>query len=357
MTPEEKVKIIKGFAEEIVTEEELLELFKKKENPVAYDGFEPSGIAPLHFGLYRAITLKKINKLGIKVKLWVADYHAFLNNKMGGDLEKIKRVGEYFVEVWKACGVDTSMVEIAWASDRMNKIEYWDRVLRIARETTVARTKKAITIMGRTKKDDLSTAQLFYPAMQASDIFELDVDICQLGMDQRRANMLARDVAPKFGWKKPVAVHHHLLMGLKGVQDMGDKEATLIASKMSKSDPTSSIYMHDEKKIISEKIQKAYCPPKEVEGNPILDYMKYIIFQELGEVSIERTKDHGGDIKYQSYEKLEKDYENGDLHPNDLKNALSSELDELIKPARDYFKNNSDAKKLYEEVKGYQTTR
>jgi tyrosyl-tRNA synthetase len=30
-----------------------------------------------------------------------------LNNKLGGDLEKIEIVGDYFVEVWKACGMES----------------------------------------------------------------------------------------------------------------------------------------------------------------------------------------------------------------------------------------------------------
>jgi len=36
----------------------------------------------------------------------VADWHASLNNKMGGDMKKIQTVGNYFVEVWKAVGME-----------------------------------------------------------------------------------------------------------------------------------------------------------------------------------------------------------------------------------------------------------
>lgn len=36
----------------------------------------------------------------------VADWHASLNNKMGGDMKKIQTVGSYFVEVWKAVGME-----------------------------------------------------------------------------------------------------------------------------------------------------------------------------------------------------------------------------------------------------------
>ena len=38
--------------------------------------------------------------------LRVADWFAQLNEKMGGDLKKIKVVGEYMIEIWKACGME-----------------------------------------------------------------------------------------------------------------------------------------------------------------------------------------------------------------------------------------------------------
>lgn len=62
----------------------------------------------------------------------------------------------------------------------------------IARHNNIARIKRCATAMGRDEGDDLTVAQLFYPCMQCSDIFFLDVDICQLGVDQRKVNMLAR---------------------------------------------------------------------------------------------------------------------------------------------------------------------
>src|SRR3989344_7383700 len=115
MNPEEKIAVIKSFAEEIIGEEELQELFKAKKEIIAYDGFEPSGQIHVAQGLMRAITVNKMTSLGIKFKFWVADWFAMLNNKYDGDLKKIKIVGEYFVEVWKACGMDLDNVEFIWA--------------------------------------------------------------------------------------------------------------------------------------------------------------------------------------------------------------------------------------------------
>jgi tyrosyl-tRNA synthetase len=109
--------------------------------------------------------------------------------------------------------------------------------------------------------------------MQAADIFHLDVDITQLGMDQRKVNMLAREVAPKLGYKKPVVVSHHMLMGLGQPPQtdlMGADRA--IELKMSKSKPDTAIFMTDSEEDIKRKIKKAYCPEGIITENPILEY-------------------------------------------------------------------------------------
>lgn len=358
LSAEKRLELIKSVADggEIIGEDELLEMLKSGKQLVAYDGFEPSGIAHIPFGLLRAENIKLMQKAGIKFKLWLADYFAFINNKLGGDLNRIKKAGEYFIEVWKACGVDTKNVEIIWASDRMNKLVYWDRVLKIAKDTTLNRSIRATTIMGRKEGEIQSTAQLFYPSMQVSDIFELDVDICQLGLDQRRANILGREIADKLKWKKPVVVSHHMIMGLQGIQPGADKEDIIIASKMSKSKPDTCIYMHDSKEDIERKIGKAFCPEKVIEGNPLFDYLKYLIFKRYKKVKIERPAKFGGNIEA-DYENLEKIYAEGKLHPLDLKKAVAKYLDEMIKPVREYFEKNKKAKALYEEVKKYSITR
>ncbi|MBI2044072.1 tyrosine--tRNA ligase [Candidatus Pacearchaeota archaeon] len=357
LTTNEKIELIKEFAQEIVSEEELRKLFESGKKITAYDGFEPSGIAPIHFGLLRATNLKNILKAGIHFKLYLADYFGLINNKLGGDLKNIQLAGKYFIEVWKASGIEMDKVEIVWASEIMDDINYWDKVLRIATETSFNRTKKSLTIAGRSSTEEISTAQLFYPSMQVADIFHMNIDICQLGMDQRRANMLARDVAEKLKWKKPVAIHHHILLGLQGIQEKGDAEETMMASKMSKSNPKSAIYMHDTLSELREKMKGAYCPEGIILGNPILEYFKHIIFKNAESVTIKRPEKFGGDKTYKSYLQMEDDYIAKKLHPMDLKETCALELDKLIKPVREHFEKNKEAKKLYESVKAMKITR
>jgi tyrosyl-tRNA synthetase len=280
---------------------------------------------------------------------------------MGGDLETIQKVGEYFVEVWKAAGVPTEKVEFLWASENMDN-EYWKRVVLIAKNTTISRMSRCLTIMGRKAGEMQETAQYFYPAMQVADIFQLECDICQLGMDQRRANMLAREIGPKLGLWKPVAVHHHMLIGLQGMKtpEGFDEDAALdaaISSKMSKSVPESGIFVHDTKQQIAEKIKNAYCPPKIIENNPMMDYSKHIIFRKLDTLEIRRPAKYGGNIEIQSYQELEDTYKKGDIHPLDLKNAVAAALDVLIAPIREHFEKDKKARKLYQIVKSAETTR
>lgn len=357
-----RLELIKGISEEIITEDELTQLLETKDHPIAYDGFEPSGLAPIHFAVYRAINLQRLLEAGIHFKLWLADYFAFLNNKMQGDLKKIRLVGEYFVEVWKAAGVDMNKVEVLWTSDAIGDRKYWDLVLQVARNTTLKRTFRALTIMGRKEGELQETAQVFYPMMQVADIFYLKADMTQLGLDQRRANILAREIGPKLGFWKPVVVSHHMLMGLEGPkgQEGYDEDTaidTAISSKMSKSKPESCIYVHDSKDEIKRKILAAWCPEKVVEGNPILDYAKHIVFKKFSTLRIERPAKYGGTVEFSSYDDLEVAYRSGKVHPLDLKEAVSTYLDRTIAPIREYFEKNKKASELLDQVRRYEPTR
>ncbi len=355
MNLQEKLSLIKQVGEEIINEEELLELLKIKEHPVAYDGFEPSGRIHIAQGILRAINVNKLTRVGIKFKFWVADWFALMNNKMGGDLEKIQTVGKYFIEVWKACGMDMKNVEFLWASSVMNNPQYWLNVIKIGRLNSVQRIIRCSQIMGRSETETLSAAQIFYPCMQCADIFQLGADITQLGLDQRKVNVLAREVAPKLGYRKPVVVSHHMLLGLsKPPQtDLSGAERA-IALKMSKSKPETAIFMTDSEEEVKTKFKKAYCPDKQIADNPVLEYCKYIIFEKISEFTIERPEKFGGNRTFKSYAELERAFVQGELHPADLKNAVARYINQLLIPIREYFQKHPSAQKLKELVETYE---
>ncbi len=358
MDIDEKIKLVKEVGEEIVNEEELRELFKKKKNPVAYDGFEPSGRIHIAQGLLRSINVNKLTSTGIKFKFWVADWFGMLNNKMGGDLKKIRVVGEYFIEVWKACGMDLENVEFIWTSEFVkDHPEYWETVLKLSMNTTVQRVLRCGQIMGREESTSNPAAQIMYPLMQAADIHHLGADIAQLGMDQRKVNMLARDIFPRLGFSIPVVVSHHMLMGL--TEPKIDKSGVegAIAKKMSKSNPNSAIFMTDTKEEIEKKFKKAYCPEGQAEDNPVLEYFKYIIFQRIKKITIERPEKFGGNLEFDSYENLEKTFVEKGFHPLDLKLTCAKYINEFLEPVREHFEKDKKAKALLEKVEGFQVTR
>ncbi len=358
MNIDERAALISQVGEEILTQEELRELLSKKKKPLAYDGFEPSGRIHIAQGLLRAINVNKMTKAGCQFTMLVADWHAWLNNKLNGDLDKIHTVGEYFVEVWKACGMDLDNVKFVNCSTFVNNPDYWKKVVNVARATTLQRMLRCGQIMGRKEGEMQYTAQVLYPAMQVADIFQLGVDICQLGMDQRKVNTLAREIGPKLGWWKPVAVHHHMLMGLQQPTSAGaeDKTERTIALKMSKSNPDSAVFMTDSTADVERKISNAYCPAKQVEENPILEYCKHIIFEKQPSLAISRPAKFGGELKLNGYQELADTYAAGKLHPQDLKKAVSSSLNELLEPVRKHFSKGKPAK-LLEEVNSFDITR
>ena len=357
MDIESRFELIKQVGEEIVTEEELLNLLKTKEHPVAYDGFEPSG-TDIHIaqGILRAININKITKAGIKFKMLVADWHAWANNKMSGDLEKIQLVGKYMIEVWKHCGMDLKNVEFIWANDFVKEPEYWKKVMQVARNSTVKRIIRTCQIMGRKESDVQQASQILYPCMQAADIFHLNADICQLGMDQRKVNILARELASNLGFWKPIVISHHMLIGL-GEPPKENDEVRILKLKMSKTNPEHAIFMNDSEESIKRKINKAYCPKKITEENPMLEYSKCLIFEKFNAIEIKRLEKFGGDLIIENYNELEKLYSKGRIHPADLKNSVYYYINEMIKPVRGAIETDSKLKKLSETIKKFEVTR
>jgi len=358
MDTAKRMELIRSVGEEIVTESELKELLETKSRPVAYDGFEPSGKMHIAQGVMRAININKMIKAGVRFKMLIADWFAYMNNKMGGDIEAIRKVGDYYVEVWKACGMDTDKIEFIWSNDLIKETEYWETALRIAKASSVNRIVRCSQIMGRKSGESLSASQIFYPCMQAADVFRLGCDITQLGMDQRKVNMLAREVGPKIGFWKPVVVNHHMILGLsKPTSTSKNPEDILLDMKMSKSKPDSAIFMHDTAEEVKRKIRKAYCPEKQVDLNPILEYCRYMIFDKFGSMTIERPDKFGGDVSFQNHSELESAYIRGDLHPMDLKNGVADYLNRALEPVRKHFDKNTKAKKLCDFVDKCRITR
>jgi len=361
---EERIDLVSRNTDEVVTREELRNLLETKSKPKAYWGFECSGFMHVGIGLIPGSKIRDMVKAGFEFTIFLADWHSWINNKLGGVMENIRACGEYFRHCFEALGVLSDKTRIVWASEIAEEIDYWEKVIRIAKASSLLRVRRALTIMGREMDlSDIETAWIFYPCMQAADIFHLGLDAACGGIDQRKAHMLARDAAEKLGWKKPVCIHTPLLLGLQkpesaeAVERRFDEDAGLsrrISSKMSKSKPESCIFVHDTPEEIRSKMKAAYCPPRQEEGNPVLEHARYIVFPKLEELEIPRPSKFGGPLTFGSYTSLREAYLQGEVHPLDLKNGVAEALVKILEPVRKHFERNPEP---LEKIKKIETTR
>ncbi len=351
-----------------------------------YIGFEISGQVHIGSGIATAIKIKKLTDAGVHCRIWLADYHTWLNNKLDGTIETARKVArEYFgpvmIECMKALEVDLAKVEILNAEEiyknTKNNQTFFDFDLTVAKNLTLSRVMKSISIMGKTAGDNVEFATLRYPPMQVADAFFLNSHFVHAGMDQRKCHVLMREVAPKlsdnFSLKigekqvKPIAIHHALLLSLSKPSEDGSQERMrdelYEENKMSKSKPDFAVFVHDSDEDINRKLKKAYCPmvnlqtqskeeiEKEQEFNPILDWCKKMIFPAGKILKIERPEKFGGNLTIETYEDLEKIYLGGGLHPMDLKSAVAKVLGEWFSPIRNFVESDEKAKFWLEKIK------
>ncbi len=362
MDIETKIELIRRPpTEEVLTARDLRQLFETKQHPIAYNGWEPSGLVHLGTGLICAYKMKDFIQAGVRFKAYLSTWHAWINRKLGGNMELIKKSANHFKHSWLALGVPEDKVEFIYSDQLYQDLDYWEKTVSVAKNLTLARARRTLEISGRKGTEAKLVSDFLYTPMQVADIFQLEVDICQLGLDQRKANVVAREIGERLGFWKPVCVHHHMLQGLQKpavwpIPEGKEKEA-IISAKMAKSIPETCIFIYDSAEDIKRKISNAFCPEKEVKFNPILDICKYIIYRELETFEIERPAKYGGTTEFNSYRELSKAYRAGKLHPVDLKNAIAGQLAKILQPAREYFDRSKEAKECLEIVKKAKITR
>jgi tyrosyl-tRNA synthetase len=319
MDLKEKMNLIEENSVELITKEEIEKLLEEKKHPVTYCGYEPSG--EVHLGhLVTAIKLMQMEKAGFKIKILFADWHAFLNKK--GSKKEIADNVILWKKVFTKLGLKEP--EFVLGSSFQKKEDYIEDLLKLSLNTTINRGLRSMQEIAR----DINNAvisQAIYPLMQINDIKHLKVDVAQSGIEQRKIHMLARELMPKIGYKKPSFVHTPLIDSLLKPK-----------TKMSSSNASTLISVRDSGKEIQKKISKAYC----VEGdtsNALMQIMKLVVFPKKNYIEVKRQKKFGGNIQFNSFSELEKAFAEKKLHPLDLKNSLANELTEILEPVRKLF--------------------
>ena len=367
----ERAQLITRNLEEVIGADEVKTLLAQNLPLRHYIGFEISGRLHLGTGLMCMQKIRDLQRAGVRSTIFLADWHTWINDKLGGDREVIKRTAVgYFKEglkaSLKALGGDPDNLDFVLGTELYhNNDQYWETLIEVSKNTTLSRIMRSVSIMGRNEGDSIDFAKLMYPPMQVADVFMLRANIAQGGMDQRKAHVIARDVALQLNVSplcdasgnkiKPIAIHHHLLLGLQKPDVWPvppDKLREIWTSmKMSKSKPKTAVFVHDEPDEIRAKMKKAFCPPNEIEFNPVLDWADHLIFtMDSPKLEIKRTPANGGDVTFDTFAELQETYKGGTLHPMDLKEAVAQAIIDILEPVRKHFAEHEDIKRMWTEL-------
>ena len=317
MSVDEKLELIKRNTFEIVNEDKIKEFSKKG---IVYCGYECSG--EIHLGhLVTILKLLDLQKVGIKIKILLADWHTWLNQK--GDWDFVNKQLKQWENGFKSVGLNA---EIVRGTSFQKKPEYIDDVLRMALDITVTRGVRAMQQVAR-NIENAKISQIIYPLMQIEDVKKLGVNFVVAGSDQRKIYMLGLDVGKKIELQNAVYLYTPIIPSLRGAE-----------GKMSSSVKESFISIRDKKEDIKNKISKAYCKKGDIENNPILSICKLVLFPKFGKLRIKRDKKYGEDLDFENYKELEKSFEAGNFHALDLKDSVADYLEEIIAPIRKVWK-------------------
>ena len=353
MDSKTRLDLITGAAQEVVGVEHLESRIADGGTIRAYVGFEPSGKAHVGWKVL-ATNLRRMLDADVNVLIFLADWHAWVNDKFGGDMDKIQTTGKYMEEVFRALlghpkeGEGPGELRFAYASEIMDSGDYWARVLRCSKNMSLARARRTFSIMGRDEASgDGDLSKFFYPAMQAADIFEMNIDLAIGGMDQRKAHMYMREVADHWNWTKATCIHTPIISGLKSAGARMDS----FDHKMSKSDPSGAILLHDTPEKMRKKMRKAYLDVKQ-DDSPIYELLQHIILPEQGHITVTPKPEYGDPSTYDSLDGFIAAVKSGAIHPLDAKFAVADAISAGLDSMRNHFEANPVLLDAVNEITG-----
>ena len=309
-----------------------------------YVGFEPSGKAHIGWKVL-SLQLKRMLEADANVLIFLADWHAWVNDKFGGNMEDIQKTAVYMEETFRALlgypeeGDGPGQLRFYWASQLMDSGDYWARVLRCSKGATLPMVRKTFTIMGRDEaSSDHDLSKFYYPAMQAADIFELNIDVAIGGMDQRKAHMFMRDMASKWNWKKATCLHTPILSSLKASGVRMDS----FDHKMSKSDPNGALLLHDTLEKVQKKMKKAYLDPED-EQSPVYELAEHVVLPEFGHIQVTPNPKFGEPSTWNDLASFKAAVMDGTLHPFDAKMGVAAGVAAGLSSIAEHFEAHPEA--------------
>lgn len=325
---EKKALIVRNL-QEYLGEDRMEDVLKTRDLKV-YWGTATTGKP--HIGYF--VPMSKIADFlaaGCEVTILFADLHAYLDN-MKAPWELLKHRTEYYEQVisgmLESIGVPLDKLKFVRGTEYQLTKEYTLDVYRLASLVTQHDAKKAGAEVVKQVEHPLLSG-LLYPGLQALDEEYLKCDAQFGGVDQRKIFTYAEKYLPQLGYAKRAHLMNPMVPGLQG-------------SKMSSSEEDSKVDLLDSAASLKKKLKKAFCEPGNTADNGVLSFCKYVIFpvglkEEDEGFLIERAEANGGNVKYQTFEDLEKAFGEEKIHPADLKSAVEKYLNRLLAPIRKKF--------------------
>ena len=345
----ERLKLMVNGAQEVVGLEHLISVLAGGPSMAGddvircYVGFEPSGTAHIGWKVL-ALRLRKLLDAQANVMVFLADWHAWVNDKFSGDMAAIQTTARYMEDTFRALlghpeeGEGPGQLRFVWASTVMSDGDYWARVLRCSKGMTLAQVRKTFSIMGRDEaSSDNDLSKFYYPAMQAADIGHMHIDLAIGGMDQRKAHMYMRDVSQRWGWRKATCLHTPIISGLNAT---GGRMETF-DHKMSKSDPRGAILLHDDQAVMRKKMRKAYLDPAD-EHSPVYELAEHIVLPEQGVIHVTPNPKFGEPSIWDDLDAFRAAVADGTLHPLDAKWGVADGLAAGLSSVASHFEAEPD---------------
>ena len=334
MTVEEKFSLITRNLQEVLGGETMKAILSERHLNMYWGTATTS--SP-HIGYLVPISkIADFLKAGCKVRILLADLHAYLDNqKAPWDLLALRtKYYEFIIKAMlKSIGVPIEKLDFIIGTSYQLSREYNLDAYRLAAICTEHDAKKAGAEVVKQVSHPLLSG-LIYPGLQALDEEYLKVDAQFGGTDQRKIFTFAEKYLPMLGYKKRAHLMNYMVPGLMG-------------SKMSSSDPDSKIDLLDDAKTVDRKIKKAFCEEGNIEENGLLSFAKFVLFplytlKGKPGLEVKRKEDFGGNMTFTGYAELEQAFAEKALHPADLKNSVSAAINEILEPIRQEWNSNPD---------------
>lgn len=277
-------------------------------------GIQPTG--SIHIGSYiGAISQwKKLQEMG-ECLFFIADLHALTSPQDPKDFSK--QVVQTAIEL-VAAGLDPEKciifiqsevkehTELCWLLNTITPLGELERMTQYKEKS-------------RQFRNNLNAGLLNYPILQAADILLYQVDSVPVGQDQKQHLELTKNLARKFNQKygKTFTVPESIILetGAK-IMALDDPK-----KKMSKSEPTTCLFLFDEPEVIRKKVMSA-----------VTDLGKNIKYDPIKKPGISNLLAIYSLMGQKSINEIEKKFKNKGYA--DFKKALSELLVAELEPFR-----------------------